>query len=718
MPPQVLKSKEVMLKIHEARPNRFMFFLGAGASKSSGAPLASEMVEDFQRRRYEIEEASDVAYEEWLLKQDWFNEGNKYSLLFERYGNKTERQDYVERKLRDAFPVWGYLYLANIIARNWITLVFTTNFDDLLNDALKIYLGYNAIVCAADSQVASVKLIDDRARIIKLHGDYLFEDLKNTSEETRNLEANMRDKFEAFSRQYGMIVLGYGGQDLSVMKILENQIDDSSAFPNGVFWGVRDNQVGYRVKSLAESYPDRFRLFQCNDFDTFLARLHNQLGLDLPPTILQPYEDLRRKYERLIRIEQENKELDSIIREHNKKLRQQLELPWAQSGAAGSHDLLDAQLKLGRRDYKMALATLGRYLPGHDDDPSAYTALGNALFIKAQEEGSEADREAAVENWKKAIQLDEGDLSARYSLINFYVQKQKNQEAIAECLWLLERVPRDKMLRLQLISLYGLEGKHKEALAEVDLLLRAEPNDPQLHLLDAQILEHRGRYDDAVEATRKAVELDQQTPWAHLALATRLFNLEIWDQAEPHYQLAVQLDPENTSFRMNIANFHLRKGLPHLALPHLEKALEIDPESPEIHALLHQAHYAMGYPGLQKAEEAIKQAINLVPRDARYHWYYAHFLLRGGRTEEALDQYKITAGLNRQAPMPYYYQAYCYKILGLEAELAETMKTLQELHPPTVQQLQVKLANWPMALAELYGQIPSLPSGAPAPQKQ
>lgn len=716
MPTRLLKTKEVLLKVKDAGPNRFLLFLGAGASKSSGAPLASEMIEEFQRRLYdiEVEEPGNVSYADWCARQEWHNKENKYSILFGGYGNRTERQAYVERKLKDAFPGWGYLYLANLIAQKWVTVIFTTNFDDLINDALKIYLSYNAHVCSADSQVDSVKLISDRCRIIKLHGDYLFEDMKNTLEETQRLESNMKDKFQEFSKLHGMIVVGYGGQDMSIMKILEDQLDDKSAFPNGIFWGIRGNQVGRRVEDLADRYPERFRLFQCDDFDAILARLHHQLGLDLPPTILQPYENLRTKYDRLIALESESAEPDSIIKAHIQKLKQQLELPWAQSGDPGSHELLNAQLKLGRRDYKAAREALDRYLATRDEDSSAHTAMGNTLYIKAQEEGAKENLEAAVEQWKKAIQLDEGDLSAHYSLFNFYFQKQKTREALEEGLWLLNRVPKDKLLRLNVINLYGLKGRHKEALAEADLLLAAEPDDSQLHLLRAQILEAKGRYEDAVNATREAVRLDEQNPWPHLALATRLFNLEIWDQAEPHYQKAVELDPDNSSFRMNIAHFYLRKWRSDLALPHLEKAVEIEPESPEIHFQLHHAYLSKGVPGLQRAEEAIKQAISLSPRDARYHFNYGYFLLRNLRTAEGLTEYRITADLNPQAPMQYYWMAYCQKILGLEAELAETLRTLHSLDPPTAQQFHIKSANWPAALAELYGQ----PLPPPAPQEQ
>jgi hypothetical protein len=118
------------------------------------------------------------------------------------------RQKYVEPKIESAFPSWGYVYLANIVREGHFNLVFTTNFDDLVNEALTRFIGYNAVVCAADSEVATINVATARAKVVKLHGDYLFKSLKNTRDELERLTANMGRKFAEFARQCGMVVLG------------------------------------------------------------------------------------------------------------------------------------------------------------------------------------------------------------------------------------------------------------------------------------------------------------------------------------------------------------------------------------------------------------------------------------------------------------------------------------------------------------------------------
>src|SRR5262249_33526179 len=158
-----------------------------------------------------------------------YGQEDEYSTLFETlFPNERARQKYVEPKIEHASPSWCYLYLADIIYSKKINVIFTTNFDDLVNEALTRYLGYNAVVCAADSEATSVSILTDRAKIIKLHGDYLFKQLKNTKEELSQLDPNMQSKFTEFGKQCGMVVIGYAGRDQSVMSVFESLMQDKS----------------------------------------------------------------------------------------------------------------------------------------------------------------------------------------------------------------------------------------------------------------------------------------------------------------------------------------------------------------------------------------------------------------------------------------------------------------------------------------------------------
>ena len=211
-------------------------------------------------------------------------------MLFEElFPDQRARQKYIEPKVEAAFPSWSYLYLANIIYEGHFNVVFTTNFDDLINGALTIYLGYNAVVCAADSEVASINISTERAKIIKLHGDYLFKRLRNTAEELEQLDPNMESKFEEFARQCGLVVVGYAGRDRSVMRVLEVLLKDDNTFPSGIYWALRPNEEpAPGVQRLATEFAKRFHLFYCPDFDTAMVRLHMGSNLNCPGRSCSP----------------------------------------------------------------------------------------------------------------------------------------------------------------------------------------------------------------------------------------------------------------------------------------------------------------------------------------------------------------------------------------------------------------------------------------------
>ncbi|MEP6955641.1 MAG: hypothetical protein ABI883_02360, partial [Chthoniobacterales bacterium] len=164
-----LPQSRVVSVLAEQDPRASALFLGAGASKSAGVLLGWEMIKEWRAMAHE-DSGSKVKLEEWCLGQSWFEQENEYSRLFELvFPDSAARQTYIEKKMKHAFPSWGYLYLANIVQHGRFNIIFTTNFDDLVNEALTIFLGYNPVVCAADSEVGMINVNSKRAKIIKLH---------------------------------------------------------------------------------------------------------------------------------------------------------------------------------------------------------------------------------------------------------------------------------------------------------------------------------------------------------------------------------------------------------------------------------------------------------------------------------------------------------------------------------------------------------------------
>lgn len=268
-------------------PN-FALLLGSGASVTSYVKTASEMINDWRMRIYKRSGATEN-FKDWLSKQDWYESDDEYALLFERmYDQAPLRRAYIEDCLKDAHPSWGYVYLVNLLRQNIFNVVFITNFDDLINEACFLYSDLRPIVCAFDSAVSGIRVTSARPKIIKLHGDFLFDNIKNTKRELETLENNMKRKFVQFAQEYGLVVVGYSGRDRSVMDILDLLVKQEEYFKQGIYWceWIGEEKRGRRLSSLLRR--DNIYLVKIPGFDEFMAEIHNKADLTLPKSWVDP----------------------------------------------------------------------------------------------------------------------------------------------------------------------------------------------------------------------------------------------------------------------------------------------------------------------------------------------------------------------------------------------------------------------------------------------
>ncbi len=707
--PKQLSEGQVARTIAERDKLAFALFLGAGSSKSSGVVLASEMIAEWRQLAYREANETKTEFTKWCEQQDWYGKDNEYSLLFETvYQDRKSRQRYIERKIKPAFPGWGYLYLANIVQHGRFNVIYTTNFDDLINEALAVFLGYNAIVCAADSQVSTINLTSERAKIIKLHGDYLFESfMKNTAQELEGLASNMEDKFKKFALENGLVVIGYAGRDESIMRPIEELMQREESFPHGIYWGARpEEKIAPRVNDLAKKYPDRFRLFTCSDFDCFMARLHDICGgdaepapLELPDTILAPYQSLEERYKRLLTVAGTN--VPETISKHIARLQEELKRPWAQA-KTDDFDLLQAQIALGRRDYKAALQVVENFVAKNPQSADGLTAWGNALAIRAEEESSAGATEEAVAKWKQAIAADPNTLQARYNLARHYGMKQQSAEGIAVCEELRKLVPNDLGMRRNLAQFYGNAGRYDESERELQWLLEREPDNAELHAFRAGLLEQRGLIPEAIEELQRCVALAPQNAWMRFGLGNGLAKTNRVREAAAEFEEAIRLDPRNINFRIQVAQFYLMQNQPPLALPHLQTAVSIAPQSAEARGWLCQTMLAMGnFPAAQTEGEA---AVRLSPNDTRLRMTVGMAYQQGGRVAEAEAHYVAATQLNPNGPEGYGALAQLYFMQNRAPEMNAILQRLQQINPQMAQMLQAQMQMQHMQRMQQTGQ--------------
>lgn len=269
-------------RVSEQSPN-YSFLLGAGASKSSGISTGCELVDQWREEIY-VRESGRDDYSEDIAKKyflqnggAWYSPSNEYSSLFEKkYDLPAQRRRFVEQQVDRTLPSIGYSYLVSLTnpLDQYVNTIFTTNFDDLINESFYQFSRVRPLVCAHDSSVKSVSINSSRPKIIKLHGDYLFNDIKSTLRETESLEVNTKDKLIEFSKEYGMVVIGYSGSDRSIMDTLSYLLKTEDYLKNGVYWCLRENdEVNPELRQLL--WKDRVYFVKVDGFDELLAEIHH-----------------------------------------------------------------------------------------------------------------------------------------------------------------------------------------------------------------------------------------------------------------------------------------------------------------------------------------------------------------------------------------------------------------------------------------------------------
>ena len=192
--------------IREEGASNYSLLLGSGASVTSGIRSAGELISEWKKDLFlqaKGEDASIDNLDEYYEKEcaSWFNPINPYSSLFEkRYDLPSQRRRFIEMEVDNKLPSIGYAYLTSLIDEGFFNTIFTTNFDDLLNEAFYHFSNKRPIHCAHDSSVNGISITSKRPKILKLHGDYLFDDIKSTIRETESLEQNTKNKMIEFCK--------------------------------------------------------------------------------------------------------------------------------------------------------------------------------------------------------------------------------------------------------------------------------------------------------------------------------------------------------------------------------------------------------------------------------------------------------------------------------------------------------------------------------------
>ena len=274
------------------RDTHHALFLGAGASVSSGIPSAEACIWEWKRSVFLTNNPGleDQFAELSLLSvkrriQRWLDNQGKYP----KEGSATEysfyihqcfpiaddRRIYFQQKVRTAQPHIGYRLLCHLAQIDLVRSIWSTNFDSLPARAASRF-SLSPLEVGIDSQARISRPVDKGTLLcVSLHGDYRYDELKNTSDELQRQEESLRTALIKELTQRPLIVCGYSGRDRSTMKVLHAGMKEEGT--GTLYWcGYGDGEIPAAVAKLlthARAYGKQAYYVPSLGFDDLMTRL-------------------------------------------------------------------------------------------------------------------------------------------------------------------------------------------------------------------------------------------------------------------------------------------------------------------------------------------------------------------------------------------------------------------------------------------------------------
>jgi Tfp pilus assembly protein PilF len=537
---------------------KYCFILGAGASKASGIPTGGDLVKKWMAELTQMYEHKD--FEAWKKDEgiEMDDLAKDYSKIFDKRFELDEKEgfSFLEQIMEGKEPSCGYSIIAQILDTKPHKIVITTNFDSLTEDALFIYTQKKPLVIGHEALANYIKPFGTRPIVVKIHRD-LFLTPKNTTVETFELETNFKKNLAGIFKYYTPLVIGYGGNDGSLMGFLEN-LDD---IEGGIFWFYRDNNGGVseRIKKLVEKF-DGYAI-PIPGFDDLMIQIGNKLELErLDEKIINIAEKRAKNY---------REQIEKVTEE--KTTSQETKQAVSSMVSRGTKDWWNYELKASEE--KDLTKRDAIYREGINIYPKSVELLGNyAIFLK----NIRKEYDKAEEFYKKAIELDPNNANRIGNYANFLSDIRKEYDKAEEF--------------------------YKKA-------IELDPDNAPLFGNYAIFLKAiRKEYDKAEEFFKKGIELDPDN--ANLIGSYAIFLSDIrkeHDTAEEFFKKGIELDPDNANRIGNYSKYLIERREIENAKKLIQKAFELNQdENVGLNLELWFYRYAIFFDEYEEAEKRIE----------------------------------------------------------------------------------------------------------------
>ncbi len=202
-------------------PGTYALLIGSGVSRAAEIPTGWEVILDLCRRLAAAEgEQDEQDWESWYRGR--FGAEPNYSALLDALtltpsDRRSILHNYIEPTAEDLdkgrrMPTRAHRAIARLVRDGFIKVIITTNFDRLMETALREAGVEPTVISSLDALTGASPIVHSRCFILKLHGDYLDNRILNTDDELEHYPAAYDALLDRIFDEYGLIVSGWSGE--------------------------------------------------------------------------------------------------------------------------------------------------------------------------------------------------------------------------------------------------------------------------------------------------------------------------------------------------------------------------------------------------------------------------------------------------------------------------------------------------------------------------
>jgi len=255
-----------------SNPGVYALLLGSGVSKSANIPTGWEVTLDLIRKLAELsKEPCEPSPEQWYHQK--YGKDPNYSDLLEKLARTpTERQQFLyqyfepnefEKESGEKSPTTGHQAIAQLVADGFIRIILTTNFDRLIETAIR-EAGVDPQILSTPDQIKGAKpLIHTNCCIIKVNGDYHDTRIRNTEQELNEYPDELNHLLDQVFDKFGLIVCGWSGDWDNALR---NTMERSTSRRYSVYWAVKGTLTDKAQKLISDRDAIKIPIHSADDF--------------------------------------------------------------------------------------------------------------------------------------------------------------------------------------------------------------------------------------------------------------------------------------------------------------------------------------------------------------------------------------------------------------------------------------------------------------------